>query len=185
MSDIQSPLECIESAALYYADARAELGAEVDALRSRIKAAQAEHRPELIARLDQAANARGALEVLLLGHAGLFEKPKTRQMHGIKVGFRKLPGKVEYADGEDRVIERIRELLRGKARTLIAVKESVRKDLLADLAAADLAAIGASIIDCGDEVVIKAIDSDLDKLLKGLVADEDFARDLLTAERVL
>ena len=183
--DTQTALEQIEEAARFYADARAELQAEVDRLNNAIKAIQVQHRSPLIALLDQAANARVGLENLLKENPSQFEKPKTRQMHGIKCGFRKLPGRIEYADDETRVIERIREQLRGKAKHLIQVKESLRKDQLAELSAAELASIGVNLIDCGDEVVIKAIDTDLDRLIKSLTADEDFARDLLSQDRVL
>ena len=182
---LQTPLEQIEEAARFYADARGKLQAEVDRLNLAIKAVQAQHRSQLIALLDQAANARTGLESLLKEHPAQFEKPKTRQMHGIKCGFRKLPGRIEYADNEAKVIERIREQLRGKAKHLIQVKESLRKEQLAELSAAELASIGASLIDCGDEVVIKAIDTDLDRLIKSLTADEDFANDLLGQGRVL
>lgn len=181
----QTPAEAIEVATKFYADARNELSAEMDRLRDRLKVVQAEHRLPLIALLDQAANARTGLQDLLQAHPALFEKPKTKQLHGIKIGFRKLPGAVEFADDEATVIDRIREQLRGKAKTLVAIKETVRKDALKDLSAAELASIGVSIVDCGEEVVIKAIDTDLDKLIKGLAADEEFARDLLVEERVL
>lgn len=185
MTDDTLPSEAIEAATSFYARARHELAAEMDALREKLKAAQAEHRLTLIALLDQAANARSGLQTLLETFPWLFEKPMTKQLHGIKIGFRKLPGQVEYADDEANVIARIREHLRGKVRQLIAIKETVRKDALKDLTAAELAAIGASIVDCGEEVVIKAIDTDLDRLIKGLIADEEFARDLLAEDKVI
>lgn len=182
----QTPAEAIEVATKFYADARNELSAEMDRLRERLKAVQAEHRLPLIALLDQAANARTGLQALLEAHPNLFEKPKTKQLHGIKVGFRKAPGKVEFADDDEAaVIQRVREHLKGKVKTLIATKETVKKEALKDLSAAELASIGVSIVDCGEEVVIKAIDTDLDKLIKGLAADEEFARDLLVEDRVL
>lgn len=181
----QTPLEQIEEAAKFYAEARTELAGEMDALNTEIKALQAKHRSALIAMLDQAVNARAGLEALLNEHPSQFKKPKTRQMHGIKCGFRKAPGKVTFADDEAKVIARIREHLKPKAKLLIATKESVRKDVLSDLKADELASIGVSITDCGDEVFVKACDTDLDKLIKGLIKDDEFGADLIAQDRVL
>lgn len=182
----KTPAEAIEAATKFYADARHELATEMDALRAKLKAAQEEHRLSLIALLDQAANARVALEAAISDHRDQFVKPKTKQLHGIKVGFQKGKGKIEFADDdEDAVIKMIREKLKSKASSLIVKSESVSKDALRNLPADDLASIGVSIADCGDVVVIKAVDAQLDKLIKGLAADEEFGRDLLVEDRVL
>ena len=113
---------------------------------------------------------RQALEV----SPDLFEKPRTRAIDGIKVGFRKLPGKIEVAD-EGRSIRRIREKLPGKADVLIVTRETLNRNALKGLSVKELASIGATLGDDEDEVVIKTASTDLDKLVDALLADGEEA----------
>jgi tetratricopeptide (TPR) repeat protein len=179
-----TPLEQIESACGFYSSARDALRRALEAIRAQVNAITEAARPELLAALDEAANARTALESLVEAYPELFDRPRTRQMHGIKVGYRKLPGAVQI-DDEARTIELIRKRLPAKADALIATIEKVRKEAVAQLDAREISAIGAILIATGDEVVIRAADTDIDRLLKGLTSDESIASELLARAAVV
>lgn len=104
----------------------------------------------------------------------LFESPRTRAIDGIKVGFRKPPGRIDGADDPaqlERVFERIRKHLPEMADSLIRSKSTLNKNALKQLDAKQLARIGLSVTQVDDEVVLQAASSDLDKLVDTLIED--------------
>jgi hypothetical protein len=173
-------LEQIEIACKTYAETRDELRKAMQALQDQVRELSAQHRPEILAALDQAVNARLALESLVESAPSLFVKPRTKQLHGIKVGFRKNEGRVEFATSEERTITLIREKLPELAETLIKTTESVRKSNVKDeLGASDLAAIGCSLVGAKDELVVAAADTDTDRLIQAMVAADSLGADLV------
>ena len=102
---------------------------------------------------------------------GLFVKPRTRVLHGVRCGLKKGKGKVEI-DDQTATIRRIRDSLpEDQAELLVNVKESVDKRLVADLAAADLKRLGIRITDSVDAIIIKPVDGAVDRLIKALLSD--------------
>ena len=75
------------------------------------------------------------------------------------------------------MVARIKKHLPEQADVLIRTKEAPVKEALAQLTAAELKKIGVTIEDAGDTVVIKPVDSEVDKLvdalLKGAASDEE------------
>ena len=103
----------------------------------------------------------------------LFKRPRTRSFDGVKVGFRKKPGKVVIAD-EERTVQRIRERLpTEQAELLLRVRESVVREAVSDLSAADLKRLGIAISDDTDQPVVSVARTDLDRLVDALLADGD------------
>ncbi len=174
----------VEDNCRFYADARAELRAVMTAMQAEVREVGERFRDRMQAALDQAVNARALLESTVKREAALFGEPRTRQFHGVKVGFRKLPGKIVF-DDEARVIARVRDQLPELEPALIQVEESVRKNAVIGLDAKQLAAIGVSLVDAGDELVLKAADTDLDKLIKALSADDTMTEEMVTKAGVL
>ena len=172
-----TPRERIERATLYFSQAREELRTKMTAVQAELRAVGERHRLEMIALLDQATNAREELASLVLDHKALFDKPRTVSWHGIKVGMQKQPGKVKY-DSEEDVIRRIKEKLPDLTKALIETSESIRKDAIKELTVQQLAAIGAALVGAGDQVLIKASDDAVDKLIKGLASDSVFGEEL-------
>ena len=118
---------------------------------------------------------REALRDALADSPELFVKPRTRALEGIKVGFRKLPGRFEMAD-EGRTIKRIRERMPEREDEFVRVKESVDRAALKKLATGELARIGVTLVETGDEVVIAVAKTDLlDKLVEALLVEGEEA----------
>lgn len=176
----QEAFEAIDRAAAAYAGARDELRQALLNLREAIARVSEEHRPGIIAALDQAVNAREHLRALVDANRAVFGQPKSQQLHGIKVGLRKQPGQLTYAD-EQAVIDLIRKKLPAKADGLIKVSEAIIAAAVKALPANELAAIGCSITDVADEVIVDAVQGEIDKLLTAITSEaatgsDDFKR---------
>jgi predicted RND superfamily exporter protein len=121
--------------------------------------------------LADAAAAEDELRNAIDAAPELFDKPRTRVLHGVKVGYQKGKGKVEIPD-ETKTIRYIREKLPpDQAELMIRVTEKVERRAVMDLTASDLKRLGIRIVESGDQIVIKPVDSQVDKLIKALLAD--------------
>lgn len=171
---MQAPvtMELIESQAKAFASARAELAERLNTLREEQEGAKRRLLQGIKNSLERVQNAYAELHDSVEASQALFEQPKTRVLHGVRVGFMKQRGKLEIADREG-VIERIRKLLGDEAVGYIKVTETPVMTALANLPAKDLRRIGITLTDDIDAVVIKAADGDLDKLIDALVNDKD------------
>ncbi len=159
----------IEELCKRYAAARDKLDDTVEGVREeQRKAARQKMRPIKRQAADVAA-ARDALFAAIEESPELFEKPRTVPFHGVTVGFRKQPGKLEC--DEARSIALIRKKLPDRAEGLIKVSEKIVAAALRKLPAKDLAAVGAAIVEPDDEVVIKVARSDLDRIVAALIED--------------
>ena len=128
----------------------------------------------LKARVAEASAAKDTLRAAIAEAPELFARPRTRAIEGVKVGYRKMPGRIVIAD-EDRTVRRVRDKLPEREAALVRVKESLDRAALGKLDARDLAKIGVVIERVDDEIVIATATSDLDKLVDALLADDDLA----------
>ena len=160
----------IESQAQAYALARQRLSELVSALRAGQEALAKEVMPEIKRALSRAADAQLKLQALVTETPDLFTKPKTRIFHNIRVGYAKGKGKIEFDDAE-KVIKLIRRNLPDQAELLIKTTEVPVKDALASLPATDLKKLGVELTGTEDVVVIKPLDSEVDKLVKAVLDD--------------
>lgn len=169
---MSTTMETIESQVKAFAAARAELAERLNTLREEQDAAKRRRLQGIKNSLERVQNAHAELRSTLEASATLFEQPKTRVMHGIRVGWMKQRGKLEIADRES-VVDRIRKLLGDESVGYIKVTETPVLTALANLPAKDLRRIGITLTDDVDAVVIKAADGELDKLIDALVNDKD------------
>lgn len=155
-----------------YSDAYASLADAVRVLNETLEAAKRAALPGIKRALAIAATRRQTLSAAIETSPHLFGKPRTFTMHGLRIGLTKGRGAIEILD-EPKTIAKIRDLLPqfGLTEDLIHTKESLDKSALADLPAATLKRIGVEIADATDQVVIKPIDSDIDKLVAKLLSD--------------
>ena len=114
--------------------------------------------------------AKATLREALENGRGLFEKPRTRELSGIEVGYRKQPGRVDVPDA-GATIARIRAKHPHLAPSLINVRESLDKAAARKVDAKTLAAVGVAIVDVDDEIVIRGAGGDIDKLVAALMDD--------------
>lgn len=169
----------IEISAKVYARARSELTEKVAELNDEIEALKRRRMPGIRRKVEVATECREELAALVDAGRELFKRPRTRIFHGIRVGLAKARGTV-FWDDKDAVVARIRKLLPDQAEMLIKVTETPRKKALADLPLADIKRLGVTVTDAGDEVVVKATDTEIDKMvdaLLGVAATDDEAEE--------
>ena len=159
----------IEELASKYARAR-------DALRERIREAQTavdavkrRHHAVLRRRIDAVKNAHRDLLDTVEESPELFAKPKTRLLHGIKVGWRKRPGRIEVTDEAATISAIKKKFDENTVEKLVQVREKLNRRGLRDLSARDLMRIGAVAIADSDEPIALLTDSETDKLVDALL----------------
>jgi hypothetical protein len=69
------------------------------------------------------------------------------------------------------VVARIKKHLPEQADVLIKLKETPVKDALAQLSAAELKKLGVTVSEAGDQVVVKPVDSEVDKMVDALMKE--------------
>jgi predicted ATPase len=165
-------LQEIEKQAQGYANAREILAATLAALDDETRALRRKYLASIRNQVAKAKEKKAELYASIDGSAALFVKPRTHVFHGVKCGFGKGKGKVEF-DDEDAVIARIRKLLpEDQAELLISTKESVSKTAVCDLSGEDLKRLGIRVEGTGDVIVIKDAAGDVDKLVEALLKDD-------------
>ena len=130
------------------------------------------HLPGLRIFVRKAAEKKAALKEMIEASVDQFEKPKTRILHGVIVGFRKGVGKIDW-DDDARVVALIEKHFPDWAETLLRVKKSPIVAGLNELDVKDLRKIGVTAENTGDKVVIKPTDSEIDKLVDALLREDE------------
>lgn len=164
-------MQTIETLAKQFSDHRHTLADLLNDIDQQQRAIIHRHLRDLRLMLADTAAKEADLRAAIEASPELFGKPRTRVLHGVKVGITKSKGKVEIPD-EEKTIDRIRKLLpEDQAELLINVKEKVDRSVVSDITAADLKRLGIRIAEIDDAVVIRPVDSALDKLISALLAD--------------
>lgn len=166
-----SPIEAIDTAAGTYAKARELLAERCMRLEAEVQVIRNRFLPGIKSAAAIAADAQGDLSSEITRHPDLFVKPRTMTLHGIKLGYQKGKGKITW-DDDDKVIAAIRRhFAQDLADTLIAKIEQPVKNALAQLPAAELRKLGVTVEEAGDQIVIKASDSEIDKLVARILKE--------------
>lgn len=173
-------LAAIEAATKSYADRRGLLALKIERLNTKIEELKRLYLPAIKELAADTANAKTQLEALIDDSRDLFVKPRSIIISGIKVGLQKGKGGLEYGD-ESTVIRLIRKHFPAdQQELLIKTTEKVVKKALGELDVATLKKIGVTVQGTGDEILIKAADSDVDKIVSALLG-ESAADDQLEA----
>lgn len=158
----------IEARAKAYAEARARLAEIVTELQAGLDAIKRENLPRIRRAVARTAELEALLKTVIEDAPELFSKPKTVVLHGIKVGFEKGKGKIEF-DDEDTLVRLIEKKLPDLVDQLIKTTKKPLKTGLGQLTAQQLKAIGCQVEETGDRVVVRAVDKDVDKLVNALL----------------
>lgn len=158
----------IESLAKAYADRRALLADRLTALDRDLAAVKRTHLKELRRHVALTAETASYLHNAIDGARDLFLKPKTQILHGIKVGLRKGVGGLDWEDDED-VVAKIEKHFKDEADLYLIIKKKPSADALEDLDAGTLKKFGIVVKDTGEQVVVKAVETDVEKLVKLLL----------------
>lgn len=119
----------------------------------------------------KAKQRKAELRAAIEANPSLFDKPRTQIFHGIKVGYRKATGKIEF-DDPDQVVKLIRKHFADQFDQLVKVKETPIKKALETLSAGELKKLGIEVSETGDVVLIKDAAGDVDKLVAALLKDD-------------
>lgn len=154
-----------------YALQRRALKFQVEALQAKVSEIKSQHLPSIREHAARLSALHAELEDMIREAPELFAKPRTRIVHGVKIGIQKRKGSVEW-DDEDAVVERIRKLLPAdQAELLIRVRRSVHKPAVYDLSAADLKRLGIRVVADGDDVVIRSTDDEVERFVDALLRE--------------
>ena len=168
LSDIEKLTQTFSAGHDVLAGIVSELSAETEALRRHFL-------PRIRKAVAATAQAKLILHSAIEQSPALFEKPRTQIFHGVKVGFQKDKGGIEFEDA-DKVLALIHKIFGDDALAYIRTVESPDKKMLAELPVNELKKLGCTVADTGDQVVIKPTDSEVEKtvaaLLKGAVEIE-------------
>jgi len=162
----------IEKLTKDYAEWREQLSNAVRALEDEIGAVKRKYITSIKRKVEAVAERQAALKAAIGDSAGLFKKPRTMILHGIKIGFQKSKGEMKWVDA-NQVVRLIKKHFPDLVETLIKTTETPVKAALGQISAADLKRIGVTIEDDGDDVVIKSTDSEIDKFVEALLKDDD------------
>lgn len=161
-------LEQIEKGCARFEAESATLELLTGDLEADLAAVKAKHLRKLKQQASVVAAAQAELFSLVERAPGLFSKPRTITIHGVKVGYTIANGTLEFED-EDAVIALIKKHHKGDADTYIRTTEAVDKNALRTLAAPELAKLGCRIDGAGDVVILKRVAGDVEKLLNKLI----------------
>ena len=161
-------LSDIERLAKAYADRHALLADRLTALERDLNAIKSKHMRELKRHVALTAECQTDLANAIDASPELFDKPKTRILHGIKVGFRKGKGKIEWED-DAQLVALIKKKFPDFADSLILTTEVPSATGLQELDAAELRKLGVTVEEAGEQVVVKAVESNVEKLVKALL----------------
>lgn len=162
----------IEKLTKDYSLARASLREKVEALNDEIERLKRTRLPQIRRAVEQASERQRTLHSALEESAEIFQKPKTQIFHGIEVGFRKGKGQMAWED-EEQVLKLIHKYYPEEWENYIKVTERPLKTAIAQLPVQELKRLGITVIETGDEIVIKATDTEIDKLVNALLKDEE------------
>jgi hypothetical protein len=160
----------IEGKAEKYAKARDEMRAIAAAMQEGIDAIKRSELPKLRKAVAKAAEHHDVLKAMIEASPELFQKPKTVILHGIRVGYSKGKGSIAWDDA-DAVVAAIQKHLPDMAEQLIRWTGRPLKEAINQLDVATLKKIGCRVTDTGEQIVIKAVDSEFDRLVDALLKD--------------
>lgn len=160
----------IEAHAKKLAEARAALAEDLQALQEETERLKRACLPKVKRGVARAAQLTAELLALVEGAPELFVRPKSVILHGLRLGYRKEAGKIEWDDGE-RVVELIRRHYPEQFDVLVKTTHRPVKDALAQLPAVDLKRLGVRVGEDGEVVFVKPVDSAVDRMVDALLKD--------------
>jgi len=160
----------IEARAKKYAEARERVAAIITDLNDGIEALKRTELPRIKKAIAAAAEHHDALKDLIEAAPELFQKPKTVTFHGLRLGYMKGKGGIVWDDG-DAVVAAIQKYLPDQAEALIRWTGKPLKEAINQLDVAALKKIGCRVVDTGEQVFIRPVDSAVDKMVDALLRD--------------
>lgn len=163
----------IERLAKEFSDARKTLRDRVEILDEGLRALKKRYLSGIRNAVEAAKEKQTNLSDAIGESPDLFVKPRTMTLFGIRFGIEKQKGKIEWAKGATPgIVKMIKKLFPDSWETYVKVKEDPMKKTLAILSGPDLKKLGIQVSETGDAVVIKPVDSEVDKLVDALLNEK-------------
>lgn len=162
MSKIETLSEKYSASLNTLATRVATLNAEIDALHQAA-------RSEIDKLVKACKSSRSKLHEVITANPGLFEKPRTQTFSGIKVGFAK--GKDTLSFDPEQTCELIARKLPDQKQLLVKTTESPIASSLKALDEKTLKSIGVTVTEGCDEVVLKPVDTAVNKVVTALLSE--------------
>lgn len=155
----------IETGAKAYAKDRDNLTSIVTLLDAQIEAMKRAALPDIKRAVARAVETRAHLHADIDLARHLFIKPRTIVFHGIKCGLQKGKGAIDWDDDEKTVALIEKHFSKAQADLLIKTTKKPIAKALADLDVVTLKKLGCTIEETGDQIVVTAVDTAVDKLV--------------------
>ena len=163
----------IEKLAKEFSEARELLKDRVTILEHNIAESKRKMLPGIRRAVEMAKERQAKLADSIEESPDLFVKPRTLTLFGIKFGIEKQKGKLEWEKGAvPGIVKLIKKFFPDSWETYVKVKEDPMKKTLATLPSADLKKLGIQVTETGDAVIIKPVDSEVDKLVDALLNEK-------------
>lgn len=163
LSDIENRAADLRKQWDKVSDALSRMDAEISAVRKA-------HMVALRPMIKKLVSLRSTLNDTIEANPQLFERPRSQTMHGIKLGFQKQRGKTVIKDAA-KTVALIRKHLSDKFEQLVKVTETPDKTAIGKLTGNELKKIGVRVEDDTDDVVLKPIESETEKLINALLKE--------------
>lgn len=122
--------------------------------------------------IAKAIETRAALREAVAENPDLFNRPKSRTIHGMRFGWEKGKGKITYTDPEG-VCRLIKRHFPDQVEVLIKTTEKPVKKALQQLPTRDLKRVGCEVQETDDAPFVRMVDSELEKFLNNQLDDEE------------
>jgi len=161
-------ITAIDLLARQYADAQTDLDTRTNDLRQVIDRAVRDAWPELRRATTRAAERYEALLASVTDARDVFEKPKTKILHGVRVGYRKSKDAVQVLNAEN-TCALIHNVLPDQVDVLISKTEKPVVAGLEQLDDEQLRKIGCKRVAGRDEPIAALAETELDKVVAALM----------------
>jgi hypothetical protein len=164
LGTIETKCQCYDTAA----DA---LDAMILNLESDLEAVRRKHLKGLKAQAAIVANREADLHAAIESAPGLFVKPRTFILHGVKVGLTTSNGKLVWDIDDEELVASLKRRFKDDERwkDYVIEKLSPSEDALRTLDADTQAKLGLRIEGAGDTVVLKRTAGDVEKMMEKLI----------------
>ena len=164
----------IETITKEFSDANDALTGLKKELNSEIEEVRSKYFKKIKSSIEKIIAAKTELEQSIISNKHLFEKPRTMVFSGVRIGFQKSKDKITW-DDDGRLISLIEKKIDPlAAKILVKTEKKPVKDAISKLDESELRKIGCKIEKGADKVLIKTLDTEIDKFVGSLVKETEY-----------
>jgi len=160
----------IDTMAKTFSDARQRLSDTLQDLKDKQEALLRQYLPGIKSQVNIAKEKEEALKGAIEDSPEIFVKPRSIIMHGVRCGFRKGKGKLDWED-DVQVVKLIKKHHADQVDLLIKTVEKPVESALKQLDVAELMKLGITVEATGDVVIAEPTDSEIEKQVKKLLKE--------------